>query len=115
MTPTEHYAMRTLPFAYRGEIPAEVQDEIRKRMEASIPKLARPGDGRATYKFSKTARQRMGEAKRKHGDDTFLKLAPEVGRRLAAGSTMAAIAREIGWSEKTVQRIVRRMKSEAAQ
>lgn len=93
----------------------EFQDALRKHMEAGTPEWVRPGGGRITYTFGETARQRMGAAKRKAGDDTFRKLAPEVGRRFADGESRAAIAREIGWSETTVARIIRRMKSESAQ
>lgn len=113
MNPTEHYAMRTLPYAYRGEIPAEVQDEIRESMKSragQMPKLPR---NHSTA--SEEGRKRMGEVKRAQATQTFLKYRDGMLKMRAEGTTMTGIAREFGVSWNTVNRVLKRADAEAQQ
>jgi len=105
MTPTEHYAMRTLPFAYRGEIPAEVQDEIRE----SMTQQAKAAKSVQKTFMSEKSRRGHAEAGRTIAATAAEKRAKDVPQVMSLhrqGVSMPRIATAIGRSRHYVWRIL---------
>lgn len=101
-------AMQLVPFRVNAPIPDAIQDDLREAMLFDAKRMPKLNCDRDSAGVNPASCEKMAAAKRAKGDETFRRLWPTIRHLKQGGWSNEAVAREVGMSAKTIQRIWQR-------